>query len=139
MQTVLATDIMDKDMQQDRVRRWTECLDSGLGCDSDLLKTSILEQLIQAADISHTMQDWEIYQQWNHKLYREMTVSFQGGRGDRDPSDFWYQGEFGFFDYVVIPLATCLAQYQELANQGKRCYEMQRRIAKNGSEKGRLW
>lgn len=93
--------------------------------------TSIVEQLIQAADISHTMQEWEVYQQWNHRLYGEMTVAFQDGRGDRDPSEFWYQGEFGFFDYVVVPLATCMAQHKELGTSGQ---VMLRHAKKNREE-----
>jgi hypothetical protein len=30
------------------------------------------------------------------------------GRSDNDPSDFWYKGEMGFFDFYIIPLAKKL-------------------------------
>ena len=32
------------------------------------------------------------------------------GRSDKDPTDFWYQGEIGFFDYYIIPLAKKLSE-----------------------------
>lgn len=32
------------------------------------------------------------------------------GRASKDPSEFWYQGELGFFDYYIIPLARKLQQ-----------------------------
>lgn len=30
------------------------------------------------------------------------------GRGDKDPSEAWYRGELGFFDFYIIPLAKKL-------------------------------
>jgi hypothetical protein len=30
------------------------------------------------------------------------------GRSDKDPSEFWYQGEIGFYDFYIIPLAKKL-------------------------------
>ena len=32
------------------------------------------------------------------------------GRADKDPTDFWYQGEIGFFDYYIIPLTKKLSE-----------------------------
>ena len=32
------------------------------------------------------------------------------GRASKDPSQFWYQGELGFFDYYIIPLASKLQE-----------------------------
>lgn len=29
-----------------------------------------------------------------------MTKAYKEGRADKDPADFWYQGEIGFFDFV---------------------------------------
>jgi hypothetical protein len=31
------------------------------------------------------------------------------GRMDNDPSENWYKGEMGFFDFYIIPLAKKLA------------------------------
>jgi hypothetical protein len=34
-----------------------------------------------------------------------MIVAYQNGRVDKDPAENWYQGELGFFDNYIIPLA----------------------------------
>lgn len=39
-----------------------------------------------------------------------MYVAYIQGRSDKDPSEFWYQGELGFFDFYIIPLAKKLAE-----------------------------
>jgi hypothetical protein len=67
--------------------------------------TIVMEHLIQASDVSHTMQHWYIYQKWNEWLFAEMIVAYQNGRVDKDPAENWYQGELGFFDNYIIPLA----------------------------------
>ena len=41
----------------------------------------------------------------NERLFREMNEAYQKGRLGKDPVEFWYQGELGFFDHYVIPLA----------------------------------
>ena len=36
-----------------------------------------------------------------------MYTAFRAGRAEKDPSEFWYEGELGFFDfYIVSSLAT---------------------------------
>ena len=63
---VLATDIMDKDLKADRNARW-ETVFGGESAkiptaELDVLKAIIvLEHLIQASDVAHTMQHWHIY------------------------------------------------------------------------------
>ena len=37
-----------------------------------------------------------------------MYKAYKEGRGEKDPAEFWYQGEIGFFDYYIIPLAKKL-------------------------------
>jgi len=34
------------------------------------------------------------------------------GRAEKDPSEGWYKGELGFFDYYIIPLAKKLKECQ---------------------------
>lgn len=51
---------------------------------------------------------WHIYQKWNERLFAEMMAAFQSGRASHNPSLGWYQGELGFFDHYVIPLAKKL-------------------------------
>jgi len=70
--------------------------------------TIVIEHLIQAADVAHTMQHWHIYRKWNTRLFEEMYSAFQAGRMEKDPSDFWFEGELGFFDHYVFPLANRL-------------------------------
>jgi len=76
----------------------------------DKLKASaVLDQIIQAADVAHTMQSFEVFKKWNERLYRELFVAFQLGRG-QNASPNWFAGQISFFDGYIIPLATRLKQ-----------------------------
>jgi hypothetical protein len=70
----------------------------------------VIEHLVQASDVAHTMQHWHVYQKWNARLFQEMYSAFLSGRCDNDPSEGWYQGEIGFFDHYIIPLAMKLKE-----------------------------
>jgi len=70
--------------------------------------TIVIEHLIQASDISHTMQHWNVYIKWNENLFQEMYLAYLQGRLANDPSKGWVQGEIGFFDFYIIPLAKKL-------------------------------
>merc|ERR1712048_356564 len=72
--------------------------------------TIVIEHIIQASDIAHTMQHWHIYIKWNERLYAEMYKAYEDGRADKDPTDSWFQGEIGFFDFYIIPLAQKLSE-----------------------------
>ena len=37
-----------------------------------------------------------------------MYNAYKAGRSDKNPADFWYEGEIGFFDFYIIPLAKKL-------------------------------
>jgi hypothetical protein len=113
--TVLATDIFDKDMGALRKARWAKAFgrDPNAGDDEDASAmdrkaTIVLEHVIQASDVAHTMQHWKIYQKWNENLYQEMYKAYKEGRSETDPSLGWYKGELWFFDNYVIPLARKL-------------------------------
>lgn len=65
----MATDIVDKDLKNLRNARWEKAFSKEEGYkptkeDSDRKATIVLEHLIQASDISHTMQHWHVYQKW---------------------------------------------------------------------------
>ena len=99
---VLATDIFDKQLNDLRKNRWNQAfaeenLVDGV-IDHDLRATIVLEHIIQASDVSHTMQHWHIYRKWNARLFQELYTAYKEGRMAKDPSTFWYQGELGFFD-----------------------------------------
>ena len=70
--------------------------------------TIVIEHLIQASDVAHTMQHWHIYRKWNERFFCECYQAYKDGRADTDPSENWYKGEIGFFDYYIIPLAKKL-------------------------------
>ncbi|EEC45650.1 predicted protein, partial [Phaeodactylum tricornutum CCAP 1055/1] len=59
--SVMATDIMDKDLKGLRNARW-----------ENRKATIVIEHLIQASDVAHTMQHWHIYRKWNERLFCEM-------------------------------------------------------------------
>jgi hypothetical protein len=54
---ILATDIFDKELNTWRRNRWEEAFSTD-DFDSDLRETIALEHIIQASDVSHTMQHW---------------------------------------------------------------------------------
>jgi hypothetical protein len=54
------------------------------------------------------MQHWNIYRKWNILFFEECYKAYLEGRADKDPAETWYQGELGFFDYYIIPLALKL-------------------------------
>ena len=37
-----------------------------------------------------------------------MLLAYRNGRAEKDPTEFWYKGEMGFFDFYIIPLAKKL-------------------------------
>jgi hypothetical protein len=77
----------------------------------DRKATVVREHLIQASVMAHTMQHWHIFRQWNARLCFEMHKAFfSGGRGDRNPIDYCYPAELGFFDFCIIPLAKKLQE-----------------------------
>ena len=149
--SVLATDIMDKDLGAARKERWNKAfsetpLDNSDHADPtksvNRKATIVIEHLIQASDVAHTMQHWHIFrvrifnrinlsrdcslvahglihpcshiclscslQKWNSRLFEEMSHAYYSGRSDKNPADNWYEGEIGFFDFYVIPLAKKL-------------------------------
>mmetsp|Transcript_10346 Transcript_10346/g.22776 ORF Transcript_10346/g.22776 Transcript_10346/m.22776 type:complete len:1195 (-) Transcript_10346:89-3673(-) len=112
--SVMATDIMDKDLKQLRNARWERAFadyerrEESQKDVVDRKATIVIEHLIQASDVSHTMQHWHIYRKWNQRLFTEMYDAYMKGRADKNPADFWYKGEIGFFDFYIIPLAKKL-------------------------------
>ena len=102
LQSVMATDIVDKELKALRNARWEKAFHKGVESDyndSDDVNrkaTIVIEHLIQASDVSHTMQHWHIFHKWNENLFREMYAAYKSGRSEKDPSEFWYKGESEF-------------------------------------------
>ena len=129
---VLATDIFDKELNDLRKRRWNRAFSEHSINDldfRDLRATVVIEHIIQASDVCHTMQHWHIYRQWNERLFFEMCEAYRQGRMANDPSTFWYQGELGFFDNYIIPLAKKLKECSVFGVSSDEClnYAVQNR------------
>jgi hypothetical protein len=114
--SVMATDIMDKELKTGRNNRWSKAFTEHSAHDESHANvvnrkaTIVIEHLIQASDVAHTMQHWHIYRKWNQRLFEEMYKSYLEGRAATDPSENWYKGELGFFDFYIIPLANKLKE-----------------------------
>jgi len=113
---VMATDIMDQSLGAARKERWDAAF-ANLSSDGfspgevvSRKATIVIEHLIQASDVAHTMQHWQIYRKWNCLLLEEMNKAYMEGRADKDPLDSWYEGEISFFDFYIIPLAKKLKE-----------------------------
>ena len=112
--SVMATDIMDKSLGAARKARWEKAFSDEQASEESAVinvnrkSTIVIEHLIQASDVAHTMQHWHIYRKWNARLFEEMCDSYHNGRADKDPAENWYQGEIDFFDFYIIPLAKKL-------------------------------
>jgi len=128
---VMATDIFDKEMKSFRDSRWEKAFSSShneedistsiqKNEDWNRKATIVIECIIQASDVAHTMQHWHVYQRWNKCLFNEMCTAFKEGRSEKDPALGWYEGELWFFDNYIIPLATKL---QECEVFGVSCDE----------------
>jgi class 3 adenylate cyclase len=109
---VMATDIFDKPFKDLRNSRWERAFhDKGDLSNEDrfdLRSTIVIEHIIQAADVAHTMQHWHVYTKWNGRLFNEMYLAYENGRNPKDPSEGWYKGELWFFDNYIIPLGKKL-------------------------------
>ena len=72
---VMATDIMDRDLGAARKERWAKAFDENGNMDEDSQTainrkaTIVIEHLIQASDVSHTMQHWHVYVKWNEACF----------------------------------------------------------------------
>jgi 3'5'-cyclic nucleotide phosphodiesterase len=115
--SVMATDIMDPDLKMLRNMRWSKAFSEGEQVSDPSPRdqvnrkaTIVIEHLIQASDVSHTMQHWHIYRKWNERFFIECYEAYQNGRAAADPSIGWYKGEMGFFDFYIIPLAKKLKE-----------------------------
>ncbi|KAL3939568.1 MAG: hypothetical protein SGBAC_005736 [Bacillariaceae sp.] len=113
---VMATDIFDQDLRVLRQSRWEKAFSDNDGSlnsgeeEGHYKATVVIEHIMQASDVAHTMQEWDIYRQWNESLFREMHDAYTEGRATEDPSDGWYEGELWFFDNWVIPLTQNLKE-----------------------------
>jgi 3'5'-cyclic nucleotide phosphodiesterase len=117
---VMATDLFDHDLKIMREARWIKAFSNtdrsksadgaALQVDSRHRATITMELIIQASDVSHTMQHFVVYKKWNMCLLTEMYEAYVSGRTTKDPLEGWYEGELWFFDNYIIPLAQKLRE-----------------------------
>ena len=67
----MSTDIVDKDLKALRNGRWDKAFKKEHLSNNDNKRdavnrkaTIVIEHIIQASDISHTMQHWQVYRKW---------------------------------------------------------------------------
>lgn len=144
--SVMATDICDKDLKALRNARWDKAFNKD-GEDpqqpeskkaaQDRKATIVIEHLIQASDVSHTMQHWHVYRRWNERLFRECHKAYTEGRAAKDPSECWYEGEKGFFDFYIIPLAKKLKECGVFGVSSSEYLDYAQNNRKEWEEKGK--
>ena len=122
---VLATDLWDTGLRKWRHNRWQQAFSTETGHDKRRFQaTVVLEYLMQASDISHTMQHWHVYRKWNERLFSEIyqaqsqTSDNQEDRRKRLGAN-WYPSELYFFDNIVLPLAGKLQECGVFGVSGK--------------------
>jgi len=124
-------DIFDKELNDRRKNRWEKAFtETYMTKDSHALRaTVVVEYIMQASDICHTMQHWHIYRKWNYLLFVEMCAAHKAGRMAMDPASFWYNSELKFFDNYIIPLAQKLKECNVFGVSSEEClnYALQNR------------
>jgi hypothetical protein len=163
---VLATDTADRRLQALRKKRWEQAFsddgDSGASRPaattvaatmmtttesnekrSHRKATIVLEYVLQASDIAHTMQHWQTYIKWNERLFMERYAAYISGTGNgssahqQDPAVDWYDRELQFLDLYVLPLTDRLKacgvfgwssqEFQNWALQNRHAWEQEGR------------
>ncbi len=140
---VMATDIMDRDAAKEREKRWDRTFSSKKNsADPETVNqraTLVLETMMQAANIAHCTQHWNVFTKWNKRLFQEMCEAYKTGRqnGQKDPADFWYQGELAFFADTVIPLGCKLHESGAFGDDAEEFVEYAKSNRRDWETKGR--
>ena len=149
LNTVLATDIADKERSKLGRARWQRAFhpeDMEEGAEEELDEVSMrslkatltFEQIMQASDVAHTMQHWQTFLKWNRRLYTELSKGHREGRGVFDPRNGWYKGEIGFFDFYIIPLAKKLKDCGVFGSAATEYLDHALEIRRRWEEEGKL-
>jgi hypothetical protein len=84
--------------------------------------TIVIESMIQASDVFHTMQHWHIYRKWNERYFLECYDAYLNGRTTTDPSITWYEGDYEY-------LQNAKNNRAEWASRGKEIVEEMKELA----------
>ena len=118
---VMATDVSNRSAIATRGKRWKNAFetskhvignedanDPSIAEINKLRATLVVETMMQASNMAHTMQHWQVYVKWNERLFAERYRAFVSGREVTDPAKTWYKAELDIFDNFTIPLAQKL-------------------------------
>lgn len=102
---VLATDVASSDVQGNVQKRFERVMivedDDATELDKTLV---VVEQLLLLADVGHCSQSYENFLTWNRAFFHECVKDYHEGRG-MDPRPGWFEGQIGFLEGYIIPLA----------------------------------
>ena len=132
---VMATDYVDKDSNGSRSRRWEIFFPEGQMAQMDSSSqvfggrktignpraTLVVELVLQASELAHTMQHWHVYRKWSECLFAEKVEAFEAGRSEKHPADSWYEDELALFDNYAIPLARKLQAFEVVGVSSNEC------------------
>jgi hypothetical protein len=112
----MTNDVADKELAALRKKRWNEAfhldnseyIEESKTAGANRKATVVIENLIQASNVSYTMQHWRVYLKWNERLFHEMYNAYLADLAEKDPSEGWYHGEIESFDSYIIPLTRNL-------------------------------
>jgi len=62
------------------------------------------EHLMLISDVSHLFQHWENFIKWNFRLFKEIKECSRQ-QFCNDPVEGWVQGQIGFLNHYILPLA----------------------------------
>ena len=144
---ILATDFDDEDAQESRNTRWNKAFETesedqdrrgnNSKTRSDMRATILYEHIMQAADISHTIQHWQTFNKFNERLFSERFTAFMNGDEPCDPSATWYEEVLAHFDDTVIPLAEKLRSCGVFGSTGEEFMRWAQQNRSEWSAKGR--
>ena len=88
------------------------------------------EHLMLISDVSHLVQDWNVFVKWNFRLYKEIKNCSRQGFCP-DPLDGWSAGQIGFLNHYILPLAkrSKIFFYKEFGDN----------LVENGMNNLKLW
>ena len=127
---VLATDVANKDTQAKIQERFERVLIIAQEDVTEFDKTrSCIEQILLLADVGHCSQGYDNFLIWNRAFFFECVQNHTQGHGD-DPRPGWYDGQIGFLEGYILPLAercNALIPQCELTKGTRRILRMWKR------------
>lgn len=76
--------------------------------DFDAMKLAVVfEVMLRAADVAHSLQNWDVMTSWSSKLFKELLDAHKAGRG-HDPGPGWFDNQIKIMESYLLPLAQQL-------------------------------